>query len=127
MEEKKKMGKSVLIVDDEEKWHILYATMLKNNDYELIHAYDGVEAFTYLEEQAPDLIILDMVMSMVNGDTFFLFIKNMSEYAGIPVIIISSYHKLVYEYLMDIDPNLVFLNKPVTKEKLIGEIKTKIG
>ncbi len=51
----------------------------------------------------------------------------MSECADIPVIIISSQRKRDYKSLKDIEPNLTYLDKTVTKEKLLDEIKAKIG
>jgi hypothetical protein len=63
---------------------------------------------------------------MVTGDTFFLYLKGMPEYKDITVIIISSQSKREYKNLRDMDPNLMFLDKIVTRERLIGEIKTKI-
>ncbi len=85
------------------------------------------EVLSKLEQEKPDLIILDMILNMMNGDTFFLYLKSMPEYKDIPVIIISSQSKREYENLRDIDPNLMFLDKTVARERLIEEIKNKIG
>ncbi len=121
------MGKNIMIVDDDPLFHDIYTAMLEETEYRLIHTYDGDEALQALEQEKPDLIILDMVMNMVTGDTFFLYLKGMPECTDIPVIIISSYSKRSYKSLKDIDPNLTFLDRTVTKEKLIEEIKAKIG
>ena len=51
----------------------------------------------------------------------------MPEYSDIPVIICSSFSQKAYKNLKDMDPNLVFLEKPFTKEKMIEEITAKIG
>ncbi len=80
-----------------------------------------------LEEGKPDLFILDIVMGMVTGDTVFLYLKGMPECADIPVIIISSQPKRNYKSLKDVEPNFTFLDKTVTKEKLLEEITAKIG
>ncbi len=121
------MGKTIMIVDDDQTFHDIYAEMLEDTDYRLIHAYDGDEALSKLEQEKPDLIILDILMDMVTGDTFFLYLKGMPECADIPVIVISSYPKREHKGLKDVDPDLVFLDKTVTKEKLIDEIKARIG
>ncbi len=121
------MGKSIMIVEDDQVFHDLYTEMLEDTDYRLIHVYDGDEALPELEKEKPDLIILDMLMDIVTGDTFFLYLKGMPECADIPVIIISSQPKREYKNLRDIDTNLTFLDKTVTKEKLIDEIKARIG
>ena len=121
------MGKTIMIVEDDQIFHDIYAEMLEDTDYRLIHAYDGNEALSKLEQEKPDLIILDIVMDMVTGDTFLLYFKSMPECTDIPVIIISSQSKRDYKSLKDVEPNLIFLDKTVTKEKLIEEINARIG
>jgi hypothetical protein len=51
----------------------------------------------------------------------------MPECTDIPVIVISSQPKRGYKNLRDVEPNLIFLDKTVTKEKLIEEINARIG
>ena len=121
------MGKTIMIVEDDQIFHDIYAEMLEDTDYKLIHAYDGDEALSKLEENKPDLIILDIVLNMMTGDTFFLYLKGIPEYADIPVIIVTGSCKRAYESLWVIDPNLVVLDKTAIEEKLIVTIETKIG
>ncbi|MBC8554119.1 MAG: response regulator [Candidatus Brocadiales bacterium] len=121
------MAKTIMIIDDDQVFHDLYAEMLEDTAYRLIHAYDGDEALLKLEEEKPDLFILDMLMDMMTGDTVFLYLKSMPECAEIPVIVISGMPKRGYKSLKDVDQNLTFLDKTVTKERLIQEIKVKIG
>ncbi len=121
------MCKSMMIVEDEQVFHDLYTEMLEETDYRLIHAYDGDDALEKLEDKKPDLIILDMLLDMVTGDTFFLYLKGMPDFADIPIIVLSSSNKRDYKNLLKMDPSIVFLDKALTKERLIGEIKKKIG
>ncbi len=122
-----RMAKTIMIIDDDQVFHDLYAEMLEDNDYKLIHAYDGDEALIKLEEEKPDLFILDMLMDMMTGDTVFLYLKGMPECTEIPIIVISGMPKKSYKSLKDVDPDLTFLDKTVTKEQLIQEIRAKIG
>ena len=121
------MGKTIMIVEDDQSFHDIYTEMLKDTDYEIIRAYDGAEALVKLGKEKPDLIILDMILGMMNGDTFFLYLKGMPEYKDLPVIIISSQSKRDYKSLKDVEPHIIFLDKTVTKEKLIEEINARIG
>ena len=121
------MGKIIMIVEDDQIFHDLYTEMLEDTDYRLIHVYDGDEALSELEQEKPDLFILDIIMDMVTGDTVFLYLKGMPECEKIPVIIISSQPKQDYKSLKDVEPNLTFLDKTVTKEELLEEITAKIG
>ncbi len=121
------MNKTIMIVEDDASFHNLYKEVLGDTDYKLIHAYDGDEALVKLEEEKPDLIILDIILDMMTGDTFFLYLKGMPEYADIPVIIASSCPKKDYKSLRDIDPSLVYFDKVGIGDELITKIKSRIG
>ncbi len=114
------MAKKILIVDDEKRFHEMYSMMLGDKDYDLTFAYDGDEAMQILWDNKPDLIILDMIMDMVTGDTFFLHLKGDDVHADIPVVIISSTPLKKYKSLKKIDPNLSYIDKAdLTKGKLL--------
>ena len=122
------MAKKIMIVDDEREFQEIYTIMLEGRGYNLIYAYDGVEAMQMLDDNIPDLIILDMIMDMVTGDTFFLHLKGFQEFSDIPIIIISSMPQKQFNNLKEIDPKLVYINKAdLTKEKLIEEVDKKLG
>ena len=121
------LRKSMLIVEDEQVFHDLYTEMLEETDYRLIHAYDGDEALEKAKQEKPDLIITDILMDMVTGDTFFLYLKSMPECADIPVIEISAFSQKGYKGLKEIDPKLVYIEKSkLTGEKLLEEVEKKL-
>ena len=120
--------KTIMIIENNQAYHNIYKTMLKGSNYKFIHTYDGYEAMERMDETTPDLIILDMLMDMITGDTFFMYLRNIPEYANIPVIIISSAPERLYNHLRITDPNLAFIEKrSLDGEKLIGEIDKKIS
>ncbi len=119
--------KKIMVVEDKQYYHDLYISVLKNTDYEIVCTYDGNEAMERLDEGKPDLIILDMLLDVIAGDTFLRLIRNIPEYADIPVIVVSGYPERAYAILKDLDQNLTFINKTEINEKLINEIKSKIG
>ncbi len=121
------MNKTIMVVGDEQNFHALFKVMLENTGYEIISVYDGEEALSKLEEKKPDLIITDIVLSMMTGDTLFLYIKSMPEYEHIPVIIASNVSLRPYKSLREIDPNLVFLDKTFTRERLVEEVNARIA
>ena len=123
-----KLKKTIMIVEDEQPFHDLYEEILEDTDYKIISVYDGHEALSKLEEKVvPDLIILDLLLDMMTGDTFFLHLKSIPEFTDIPVIIASSCSRQSYKSLMRIDPELVFLDKNCIGDKLINEVNAMIG
>ena len=117
-----------MIVENNEYFHDLYQTMLNESECKFIHAYDGYEAMEKMEETIPDVIILDMLMDMVTGDTFFMYLKNIPEYVNIPVIIISSSPERLYNHLRKTKPDLIFIEKRhLTRDRLVDEVNNKIS
>ncbi len=122
------MTKKIMIVEDEEDFHDIYTGFFKGKDYDIIFAYDGDEALEKLSQTKPDLIITDIVMEMVRGDSFFLLLKGMPKYADIPVIVISALSQNDYKNLKEIDPNLVYIEKSnLTEENLLDEVDKKLA
>lgn len=121
------MRKTVMIVDDEQPFHDLYTQILEGSNYRMVNVYDGYEALSRLEEKRPDLIISDITLNMITGDTLFLHLKSMPGYEDIPFIMMTDISHHTYKYLKKIDPDLVFLSKKFTREKLMEEVKAKIG
>ncbi len=117
------MCKTLMIVEHNQSFHYIYETMLAGKDYEIIHTYDGYEALSNLETKKPDLIILDILLGEITGDTLFLYLKGMPEYASIPFIMISDFPSCNLENLKDMDPGLVFLEKThLTRNRLREEV-----
>ena len=121
------MSKTIMIVEDDQSFHDLYDAILEDTDYGVIRAYDGDDALEKLEKKPPDLIILDIVLDMITGDTFFLYLKSMPEYEDIPIIIVSGVCRSEYKSLKSIDQELVFIDKAQIGDKLIKEVRARIG
>ena len=64
-------------------------------------------------------------MDMMTGDTVHLYLKSMPECEEIAIIVNSARPKRKYKSLNDVYQNLTFLDKTVTKEKLLEEITAK--
>jgi CheY-like chemotaxis protein len=59
--------KKILVVEDEEGLRLLYEEELKGEGYEVLTASNGREAIQKVEEEKPDLIVLDIVMPVMDG------------------------------------------------------------
>ncbi|MDN3512356.1 MAG: response regulator [Candidatus Jettenia sp.] len=120
------MGKKILIIEDENEFFFFYTMMLEGTDYTIMRALDGKQAFEKIKEDKPDLIILDLLLDQMTGDTFLKQLKSNPIGAAIPVIIASSFSPRSYKTIFEIDPNLTFLEKPFTQERLLDEIKSRL-
>ena len=83
------MAKKVLVVDDDQTTVRFLMAALEDNGYEPVGAYDGVEGFEMVEQESPDLILLDVMMPRRTGFDFFRKLKADDRLREIPVIMIS--------------------------------------
>jgi DNA-binding NtrC family response regulator len=79
----------ILIVDDEEHIRLLYKVELEDEGYEVITAEDGHRLLERIQEEKPDLIVLDIKMAGFNGLDLLQEIRNI--YYNLPVILCSAY------------------------------------
>ncbi|MBO4899149.1 MAG: response regulator transcription factor [Lachnospiraceae bacterium] len=81
------MSYKILVADDEPEIRDLLRLYLENEGYEVIEAENGAEALRLVGEQAPDLVMLDIMMPQMDG---YQALKHIREKNNIPVIIISA-------------------------------------
>ncbi len=82
--------KRILVVDDEIYIvHILEFTLTMEG-YEVLTAADGEEALRRLEQDRPDLVVLDIMMPKVDGYEVLRRIRADEEFRQLPVILLSA-------------------------------------
>ena len=111
----------VLLVDDEETYVQTLSERLKMRDLKNDTVYDGSQAIEFVDENEPDVMVLDLKMPGIDGMEVLRQVKK--KYPNIQVIILTGHgtdrdedesRRLgVYD----------FLKKPVDIEELVGRIK----
>ncbi len=79
----------ILVVDDEEHIRLLYSEELSEAGYEVITAADGFKLIERIEEERPDLVVLDIKMIDYNGLDLLQEIRN--KFYNLPVILCTAY------------------------------------
>jgi len=82
--------KKILAVDDEKHIVRLVQVNLERAGYQVVTAYDGVEALKKVEEEQPDLIVLDVMMPQMDGFETLKHLKANPETREIPVIMLTA-------------------------------------
>src|SRR5208283_1605749 len=79
----------ILVVDDQEHIRLLYSEELKEAGYEVTRAENGYKLLETIEEEKPDLVILDIKMADCNGLDLLQDIRN--HFYDLPVILATAY------------------------------------
>ena len=77
----------ILIVDNEPAIRKLLRANLEKNGFEAMSADDGAEALKLVEREAPDLVVLDIIMPRMDG---FETCRRLREWSTIPIIMLSA-------------------------------------
>jgi len=80
----------VLVVDDERDIVDMIAYNLGRNGYEAVIAYDGNQALEIIDKQAPDLIILDLMLPGLDGMEVARRLKAEPRTARIPILMLTA-------------------------------------
>jgi CheY-like chemotaxis protein len=81
----------VLLIDDERPLHQVFTTMLRLEGYDARAADDVEEAKTMIEQQAPDVILCDLMMPITSGLDFLMECKADDALRHIPIIMVTAY------------------------------------
>ena len=85
------MPREILVVEDNDTSRRLMKVLLKANGYEVIEAATGEEAMTYLRDQRPDLILMDIQLPTTDGLALTGEIKSHPETEDIPIVAVTAY------------------------------------
>jgi two-component system alkaline phosphatase synthesis response regulator PhoP len=80
-------GKKVLVVDDDVKTVELVKLYLSRDGYQVLTAYDGVEALRLARQGHPELIVLDLMLPGVDGLEICRTIRSES---NVPIIMLTA-------------------------------------
>lgn len=79
----------VLVIDDSREMLLVMKHLLENNEYVPLLAENGLDGLKMVQEQNPDLIILDLNMPVVDG---WEVCEQIREKSNVPIIILTAAH-----------------------------------
>jgi twitching motility two-component system response regulator PilH len=113
----------ILLVDDSKtELHVL-SELLTKRGYQVRTAENGEDAFKRLNEERPDLIIMDVVMPGQNGFQLTRAITRDPSFSDIPVIICSSKNQETDRVWGMRQGAKDYVVKPVNPDELLSKIK----
>jgi DNA-binding response OmpR family regulator len=116
----------ILIVDDE-PFNVDYLEQeLEAMGYDTISAANGREALARVAADAPDLILLDVMMPVMDGFTVCRILKDHEETRLIPIIIMTALDAVADRIQGTRAGADAFLTKPVHEEELFARIDTAL-
>ena len=119
-------GYKILVVDDIPANVLLLKMMLEQSGFGVLTAQGAEEAFSRLEEEQVDLILMDVLMPGVDGFELAKQLKEHSDYQEIPIIFLTALNApsdVVKGFHLGAND---FISKPFNKDELLVRVRHQL-
>lgn len=117
----------VLVVDDDTQLLQLYSSVLSDAGYSVFTANQAQDALILLEQERPELVLIDVYMPEVNGIELGQLIRQHEEFAHIPLLFISAAEDTDVQLACARLTNDEFISKPIEPWRLLMVVKSRVS
>ncbi len=119
---------TILLAEDDHFVSDIYKRKLASDGYEVLFAEDGREALKILEENIPDLVLLDIMMPFVDGMEVLQKMKEDERWKSVPVVMLTNLaEKDNIEKSIAMGANGYVIKAHFTPSEVVQKIKTVLG
>ena len=113
----------ILVIDDSRVIRNMVRDMLPKGNFQVLEAKDGIEGMNSIEQERPNLIMLDFLLPRMSGWEVFQQIQGRTDLQKIPLVLMSGRREEVSEKIQEPFEYFEFIEKPFEQKELIGAIK----
>ncbi|NTU73175.1 response regulator transcription factor [Candidatus Roizmanbacteria bacterium] len=118
------MVKNILVIEDDNGIQEYLKELLLDNGYSVQTASDGVIALTYIKKSQPDLVILDLGLPNLSGESVCQEIRK--DFPHLPIIILTAkdeVNDIIHGLNLGADD---YITKPFVGDVLLARIKARL-
>ena len=113
----------VLVIEDDKSIRNFLRAILEANNYDVLMASSGTEAYSMITSQCPDVVILDLGLPDMDG---MEILKNVREWSTMPVLVVSARsHEKDKVRALDLGAD-DYITKPFGTSELLARVRTAI-
>lgn len=115
--------KKILVVDDEKPISDIIKFNLEKEGFEVVVAFDGKEAVEKVEEENPDLIVLDVMLPKMDG---LEVVREVRKTHSIPIIMVTAKETEIDKVLgLELGAD-DYVTKPFSNRELVARVKANL-
>ncbi|GAA0369409.1 response regulator YycF [Alkalibacterium iburiense] len=115
--------KKILVVDDEKPISDIVKFNLEKEGFEVVTAYDGEEALEKVEEENPDLIVLDLMLPKIDG---LEVCREVRKTKDTPIIMVTAKDQEIDKVLgLELGAD-DYVTKPFSNRELVARVKANV-
>lgn len=120
------MNAKILVVDDETYIVELVKFNLEKEGFKVVVAFDGISALRQVEEETPDLVILDIMLPQLDGLEVCRQLRSNHCYLNMPIIMLTAKGEEIDTVLgleMGADD---YIKKPFSPREMVARVKARL-
>jgi len=121
------MEKKILVVDDDKVFLKEMAGVLSDKGFDVKTCLDSMGVIKKTLEFKPDIILLDLNMSHLNGFEIAIILKNMLTTKNIPILALSGRYKPTDHWLVSFDNFDGWIGKGAPVDRILEEVRSVLN
>ncbi|MGE5403448.1 MAG: response regulator transcription factor, partial [Candidatus Saccharibacteria bacterium] len=120
------MNAKILVVDDETYIVELVKFNLEKEGFRVMVAYDGESAISMVEQETPDLMILDIMLPKLDGLEVCRQLRQDNRYSNLPIVMLTAKGEEIDTVLgleMGADD---YIKKPFSPREMVARVKARL-
>jgi CheY-like chemotaxis protein len=114
----------ILLVEDTEDNRVMMRRLLEMSGYTVTEAVNGMEAVAQAEREAPEVILMDLSLPLVDGLAATRKIRQMPSLKGVPIIAVSAHDTMDFHAEALAAGCDAYITKPIDYGELEGLIES---
>ncbi len=119
-------GKHILVVDDSPSVRRVVSNMLKQHNWEVQTARDGVEALEMISYETPAAVLLDIEMPRMDGYELISTVRAQAQYRTLPLVVLTSRAASKHQQRAMLLGANAYVVKPYQDEELINILNSLV-
>ena len=116
----------VLVVDDDTALRTIISTNLELAGFRTVGAADGPSAIASLDDQVPDVVVLDVLMPLMDGYATLGKIRRHATASHVPVIVLTGRHDSI-DPVKSLEAGADdFITKPFSPQEMLARVRAKV-
>ncbi len=115
---------SIIVIEDDKDIQNYLQDLLTRNDFSVQTAHTGISGLSLMENVAPDLVLLDLTLPDMTGESVCKEIKKI--HPNLPVIILTAKNAVSDKVRSLTTGADDYITKPFDSEELIARIKARL-
>lgn len=122
------MAKKIVFIEDESATQRALSDVLQREGYKVVSALDGESGFRLVEDEKPDLVLLDLILPKMDGFEVLERLKKDPQTRDIPIVILTNLERMEdVERALELGAKTYLTKANYSLQEVVDKVKKTLG